>query len=194
MIITFKARGGIGIANTMSAIKTGRVTTHPIDSAIRTLRKIIPNVGVSADDSNNSLGNGGRFGVHNAKAVNGNSSMSPLILVSKVRKSVGTVGPRSVRGVSILGSTTTSSVCNSHTPKNIVLVAAGGNGSKGPSVGCGGGFQFGSPLGVPRVTSSCDFTLTVGSRLAGKKRSPVCDRGGLRRVLSCRRNGSARCV
>lgn len=155
IIINFNARGGMGLANTISAISSGALNTHPIGSMISTLRNTMTNVGFSAPDDNNALGSAGSFGVHNANAVNTNSSMSPLILVSNVRNSVGTLGPRSVRGVSMLGSTSTSSVCNSHTTNNMVLVAAGDNGGNGASVGCGGSFHFSSPLGVPRVVSSC---------------------------------------
>lgn len=51
------------------------------------------------------------------------------------------VGPSSVRDVSILGNPGTTTLCNSHTNGNIVLVAAGGNdGGSNFKVHCDNGF------------------------------------------------------
>lgn len=44
-------------------------------------------------------------------------------------------GPTSTRSVRVLGSTSTTTVCNSHTTGNIVVIAAGGN--AGNPVGIG---------------------------------------------------------
>lgn len=55
--------------------------------------------------------------------TDGGSVSGPALSVNGKLSSVGT---RSVRSVSILGNTSTTTLCNSHTNGNIVLVAAGG--------------------------------------------------------------------
>lgn len=141
IMMNFNARGGIGLAKTITAISGGALRSHPIASISRTLRKIVPKLGVSVGSGNKQLSCGPAVGVHKAKGLGAKSDTSPLILVSKTRKSVGSLGPRSVTGVSILGSTTTSTVCNSHTPFNMVLIAAGSKRTKGTAVRCSGGFE-----------------------------------------------------
>lgn len=189
MIMNFNARGGIGLANSIKLTATGRVRTHPMTGTARTLRNLMPNLRVAAGA--NRLSGGVSVGVHNGNAVNSNSDKDPLVLVSNVRNSVGAIGPRSVRGVSMLGSTTTSSVCKSHTPFNIVLIAAGGNGSNGPAVGCGGDFHFGDPIGLPRVVSSCAFTGCFGRTTHGNRSGTRFSSAIVRRVLSFRTTKNA---
>lgn len=95
--------------------------------------------------------------LHKKTAV-AKSGDTTLVVISKViHGGVTSVGSSSVRSVRILGSTTSATVCNTHTGKNIVLVRAGGNGRKGMSIGCGFGVNVGFTHGKCRClgTNSC---------------------------------------
>ncbi len=54
------------------------------------------------------------------------------------------VGPGSVRDVAILGSTSTTTVCNSRTTGNIVIIAAGENRTKDASIDCSKAISIGA--------------------------------------------------
>lgn len=113
--------------NTMSRMGTSVVRSHPITGVASTLRKTTPGIIVRRhDDGPGSHGAG--FGVHNVDAI---GSGDPLFIVSKLMTSnndFSGLGPGSVRGVSVLGSTNATTVCNSHSSGNMILIAAGGNG------------------------------------------------------------------
>lgn len=191
MMMNCNSRGGIGMANSIDVISSGMVRSHPMRGMSRTLRNIIPKLGVSMNGDNNTLSDDLDVGVHNTNAVNRNSDKDPLMLVSNVRNSVGAIGPGSVRGVSMLGSTTSSSVCNTHTSFNMVVVAAGDNGSNGAHIGCSNGMHFSSTVRVPRVISSCAFTRCFGHTGAGSKKNLMFSRTTLRHVGGCRAKGCA---
>lgn len=142
MIMNCKARGGTGLAKTMSAMSIdGALRTHPRSSISGTLRNMMPKLAVAGADK--GLGDGPAVAVHNAKALDGDTADGPLVIMSNIPvSSVSCLGARSVSGVSILGSTTSASVCNAETTFNIVLMAAGSTGgASGIAVGCAGGFS-----------------------------------------------------
>lgn len=169
IIVNFRSRGGKGLATTMTSIDTRALRSEPITGVKRTLRNVIPNLGV--DVRNNSPGGIPGLGVHNTAAFHrenssgssgGGFSMisnSPLVLVSNIRvatRSLGRLGPGSVSGVSFLGSTSTSTVCNAETAFNIVLIAAGSKAcGRGTGVSCSCGLTFSRPCRLPSVLSSC---------------------------------------
>lgn len=67
---------------------------------------------------------------------------------------LGSIVPDRIRSISMLGSTTSTTVCNSQTTGNIVLVAAGGNGRKGLAFGCSNGMNFRFTAEMPRSMAS----------------------------------------
>lgn len=138
MIINCNMRGGMGLANTMKVTSDRVLRSHPVKGVTRNLRKTVPGLGVSFTD--NGPGTTAAFGMHNTASL---GKKRTLLLISKIRaSSLSLLGPRSVRDMSMLGSTTSTSVCNTHTTFNIMLVAAGGKGGRrGIRVGCGGGFS-----------------------------------------------------
>lgn len=136
MMMKCNAVGGGSLLNTASVIDNSRLTAGSDVSMNNTLRNGVSNVGV-LDDSNfpNTRAS---VDVHNIKAFNGNST-DPLMIVSKVpmSRNFRALGPSSVRDMGILGSTSSTTVCNSHTTGNIVLVAAGGNTRNGTGMSLG---------------------------------------------------------
>lgn len=159
VIMKCNSRGGTGLANTISSIGVSRtLKSHPLLGTTSTLRKTIPKLFISGNNGTPKAD--GSFRVHKTCSLNiGGSSkackgaVGPLMLVSGIRKSVSVVGPRSVRSVGILGSTTSTTVCNTHTTKNIVLIAAGHPGNTSEfRLGCGGGFTFNGTIGLPGRT------------------------------------------
>lgn len=162
IMINCTIRGGIGLSNSMTAISAGTVRSHPMLGVKRTLRNTITGLGMSINSNRTS--SSPSCGVHNAASLGKNS---PLIIVSNIISAdsrLGHVGPISVTGVSMLGSTTSSTVCNSHTTFNIVLIAAGSNDGRGLAIGCGGGFMLHAGAHVPRVVASpCLITAAQGA-------------------------------
>lgn len=159
IMIKCNSRGGTGLAKTITSIGVSRIVNgHPLSRTTSTLRNAIPNLFIS--DSNGTPNGDGSFRVHNTCSMNvGGSSNScndtvgPLVLVSGIRKSLSVIGPRSVRAIAILGSTTSTTVCNTHTTNNMVLIAAGHPGKRASfRLGCGGGFTFTATVGLPRRT------------------------------------------
>lgn len=138
IMIKCKARGGIGLAKTMSTISTRSLTDGPIVDATRTLTNLTPNLDMLR--ASNHPKRKTAIGVHKANAFSGTKA-SPLILVSNLSNGVSSMSPGSVRDVSFLGSTTSTSVCNGHTTGKIVLVRAGGNTRNGAAVACDGSFN-----------------------------------------------------
>lgn len=135
IMINCNMRGGGLIANTAIRMGNRSVTGLGAARTLNTLRDRSPNMGVRtiSNRPNSKFG----VGVHNTNAGKG---ATPICIVSNMtNNSVGTLGPTSVRHVSILGSTTSYTVCNSDNTGNIVLVAAGRNGMKGISMSCSKG-------------------------------------------------------
>lgn len=160
IMINCKARGGMGLANSITTMGISRgVTDHSVAGMSSDLSNLIPKLMIDraanfTNKSNTSLG------MHNLNSVGGSS---PLVMISKVPSmSVGHVGVGSVRDVSILGSTTSSTICNSHTTGNIVLVAAGNNsGRTGSGIACGNSCTLSDPMRFCSCLTSCDHTLAV---------------------------------
>lgn len=136
IIMNCNIRGGGLIAN--SAVRIGNSSVRGVGAAriLNTLRDRAPNIGVRTT-SNRPNSNFG-VSVHNTNAGNG---ATPLCVVSNMTNSVGGLGPTSVRHVSMLGSTTSYTVCNSTTTGNIVLMAAGRNGRNGVRMSCSTGMN-----------------------------------------------------
>lgn len=119
-------RGGTDLANSMTIIGVGRITSVPANGIVSNLRNQMTNVGMAASNGPNKKG--ASAGLHNVAAVGGSS---PLCIVSNVRARSGitsVVSSGSIRSVRILGSTTSTTVCNTRTTGNIVVVAAGHTG------------------------------------------------------------------
>lgn len=142
------AFGGSTCTNSTTDIGGRGVTSIPSISFRSLLRKGTANMRFAS--TSNRPNSSTSLDVHNVNSFG--TSGSPLCIVSKIpiaSNSVGSVdssnnlstvsaiGASSVRGVAVVGSTTTTSLCNSHTTGNIILVAAGGNGANGTSVDLG---------------------------------------------------------
>lgn len=179
MIMNCNARGGIGLANSMSSMSDGTLRDHPVRGMRDKLRNVVPNIAVdNAGNTPNVSSND--VGMHNIKAL---GSSSPCVLVSNMRSNaVDDLSPGSVRDVSMLGSTTSTTVCNSGTTGNIVLVAAGHNGDNGPRISCGNCIDVRGPADLISHLSSCRCTRVLGSTLR--------DRNGTGGFASRRRVGT----
>lgn len=151
IIIKCTARGGIGLANSITSISSGSVRSVPMTGATALLRNHLPNL-MLARGNTRTNGSGPRVEVHNVNAFNGGG---PVMLVSNIRNDlsrVSRVPSTSVSGVSMLGSTTSTTVCNMHTTGNIVLVAAG---QKRTSDEIGMSCSKDCALRAPNVIPSC---------------------------------------
>lgn len=95
------------------------------------------------------------------------------------RSTVTNLGPTSVRDVAMLGSTTTATVCNTHTTGNIVIVAAGGNGTNGPRVAFSAGLSCSPGFSVSHL-GLLDSRRGMGLRLSLLEDGCACHRGGKR--------------
>lgn len=125
IIVNCNARHGNSIADSMTDIGTSGFMGKTIGSIKRLVRKGMTNLTVAGPG--NSPAKDARVHLHNAGAVN-KTGATPLMLVSKVPKRLNAITPRSIRDISILGSNSTTTVCNAHNAGNIVLVAAGRTG------------------------------------------------------------------
>lgn len=132
MIMNCNARGGMGLANTVTAVSSSGLIGHADTGMAGVLTNRVPNIAIVRGDNRPNTSNN-LLHIHNLKAVNGTDT---VIIVSNIRSAVDDISPGSVRGVSVLGSTTTSTVCNIHTTGNIVLVAAGGNSHNHTVISC----------------------------------------------------------
>lgn len=129
-IITFNARGGRDIVNTVSAIGITRLGA-PSDGLAGTLTKHVTKM-VSCREANRPKISSTSFFIHNIAAFK--CGGSPLVLVSNVRlasASLTHLRPSSVTDFSVVGSTATATLCNTHNTGNIVLIGAGRNRGKG---------------------------------------------------------------
>lgn len=122
IIVNCNAIGGDRLANTITSISNGRLRTGITHDTSTTLRKEITNIAISTTGNRPKRNLG--VGIHNVDSLD---TADPLCIVSNICNSVGVISPTSVRSVRILGSTSTTTVCNSHTTGNIMLIAAGNN-------------------------------------------------------------------
>lgn len=122
MIVNCKDIGHGSMAATMSAISAGSLSRHPVMSTTRTLRNGTTNISIVRPDNRPNK----NVDVHMHNAASFGNDGSPLCMISNIPISgVGFLSPGSVRDLSVLGSTSSTTVCNSHTTGNIMLVAAG---------------------------------------------------------------------
>lgn len=157
IIVNCNSTGTGSLATPVSIIGRGRLVGIPASSPVTTLRKGMPNIGVVGSKAPNR--NPG-IAVHNVNSFN---SASPLCMISKVFCSgVGFLGGSSVRSVAVLGSTSTSTVCNMHTTGNIMVVAAGGKDhGRSTGVACGNCMNVRGTAGLLRVYGSRRCTAVV---------------------------------
>lgn len=170
IMINCNARGGIGLANTMKGISVGSVKSQPVAGTNGTLRNAISKMctlrGSNRPKTSNTI-----VGVHNINALGGDS---PLILVSNFPKDVSSISTSSVDSVSMLGSTTSTSVCNGHTTGNMILMAAGGKTLKGIGLSCGNCFNVRRTASLPDILGSCSCTALCGRTYHGSNRRRGC--------------------
>lgn len=69
---------------------------------------------------------------------------------------VSGLGPSSVRDVGVLGNSSTTTLCNSRTTGNIVLVAAGGKGTKLRHIAFSSGLAMDRTVDAPRFRGACN--------------------------------------
>lgn len=133
------ARHGTSLANSITVTGASSLTRGPSAGTLGSLRKGLPNMFVAAS---NDPKKGTSVRVHKLASLG--TRPGPLVMLSKLTKSCGlhSVGPTGVRSVRILGSTTSTDVCNSETTNNIVVVRAGGNGGNRSGVDCRNHMRF----------------------------------------------------
>lgn len=152
IIVNCNAMGEHSLANSITSIAKRGLTTGPITGITRTLRKRLPNMDIAS--RSNHPNTNVSVHVHNNNSVA--RSGSPLFVMSNIRiDNVSSVPTSGVRDVSILGSTTSATVCNTHNTGNMVLIAAGKNGSNQISIGCGVCCRVGRGPGLLRAVSPC---------------------------------------
>lgn len=165
-VITFKGRGGRDMVSSVRAMRIGSLEI-PSDGLAATLSKHVTKI-VSCRADNRPKRSGTRFFVHNMASFN-TKGMSPLVLVSGIRMSSGSLSqlrPSSVRDFSVLGSTATATLCNTHNTGNMVLIAAGRKGRKGVGISFHMRGSFSSPAGGVRVTSPVACVQLTGRTMA----------------------------
>lgn len=123
VMMTCTATGGCDFAKTTSAVGTNRVRGLRASDMSHMLRNAMSNMRTDTTDNRPKAST--RVHVHNVNSVG--TSDTPLCIISNIPFSndIGSVGPSSVSSVAILGSTTSTTLCNSHNTGNIVVVAAG---------------------------------------------------------------------
>lgn len=119
---------------------------HSVDKGGRPLC-IVSNMPVLGDDGRRTSAT-----VNNATSTNGHSNNS----------NVSGLGPSSVRDVDVLGKTSTTTLCNSRTTGNIVLVAAGGNGTNVRGVAFSSGLAMSRTVYLPRFRGGCTVSPRTG--------------------------------
>lgn len=184
IMINCNARGTGSIAKSVKIVAPSRVSSLPISGLNTTLTKRVPNLDV--DNNSDHPNRKTAVSVHRSFSCSGsNNDAGPVIVVSSIvrvstgdnlpaLRAFGTLSPSRVRDVSILHSTDTT-VCNSHTSRNTVVMGAGQNGSKTPGVGCSNGFKFGSTIKRPGAlgkTTCKHFTGSFGLTGGGVDVSP----------------------
>lgn len=180
IIMNCNARGGTALANSMSSVNDSRLDGVTTAGVAGTLTNGATNMVTGAHANRPNTSSTGVL-VHNGNAVN---SASPLVMMSNITShSFNHLGPSSVRDVSMLGSTSTT-VCNTHTTGNIVLIAAGHNGTNGIRIGCSNAMSFSRPAHVPGVLGTCRCTACAGRFSGGQNTTLACPRRTLRGVGS----------
>lgn len=169
IIINCTTRGGIGLAKSMTDLGfASRGLDHPIAAVTTSLSNVTTNIGIVGADDRPGTRNSSVL-VHNINAV---GSTNPLVLISKVRVDLGRIGPGSITSVSVLGSTTSYTVCNGEKTGKMVLIAAGHNSSKGVGIACSNGFSCRAPTGLVHRMASCTSCVRfIGRNCLGAGRT-----------------------
>lgn len=139
MIMKCNAVHGGSLANSMMRVGPSGVTSRgpaSIRSILHNAPKLRVNCSTSTGNDSTSVL------LHKRGSLN--AGTDPVVMLSNVTfcNRLSRVGPSSVTRVSILGSTSSTTVCNTGTTTNIVVVAAGGNGRNGPIVGMNTGLSI----------------------------------------------------
>lgn len=188
IMINCNARGGTSLANSMTVIGTRRVGGMSGSGVSAVLRNGMTNIRVASSNRPNTSPD---MHVHNVNSFN---DATPLCIVSNipVNAAVHSFSPGSVRAVRVLGSTSTNTVCNSHTTGNIIVVAAGGNGGSRPlGIGCSNCFNISRvPNSMCSIvgTSRCDGCL---NRTYSGSGAPLPNNCGVNRSNGCRFRSTA---
>lgn len=156
------ARGGMGLAKSMTSIDASRVGSHMRAGMLSTIRNAIPKIAIVSHPKRAP-----DVGFHKH---NGLKASSPLCMVSNTVTSTAFfsgLSPGDVRSVSFLGSTTSSTVCNSHTTCNMILIAAGRKGDSGVGISCDNCMNLDGPACGPRCIGSARCTRLCGRTLCG---------------------------
>lgn len=165
MIMTFNARGGRDVIDSVRAM--GPTTLGmPSDGLAATLTKHVSNL-VTCRHDNRPKRSGTSFFVHNIAAFN--CGGSPLVLVSNVRAASARLThlrPSSVTTFSVLGSTATATLCNTHNTGNIVRMRAGRNGRKPTGIDLHMRGSFSSGASGVRLTSPVACVRVTGRTMA----------------------------
>lgn len=176
IIMTCKRRGGMSIAKSVSTINGQRLGRNPASDIAGDLAKHVPKLMAHRADKHPNRSTT-TLCVHNHTAI---GSTSPLVVMSNVRHSFSRVSPSRVRDVSMLGSTSTATICNMHKTGKIVLIAAGHNGSNGTGISFSNRFNVARVGHVAGVIGTRRCTALVGRNLIGRKRTPGCARRSVR--------------
>lgn len=178
IIVKCKARQGDSLANSMAGIDDGSFGVKLIDSPRRLVGKGVSNIRVVSGD--NSPATKDAVHIHNNTSLG--TDGSPLVILSNIplrRNNVDKgskgfldlVGPGSVRDVAVLGSTSSATVCNSHTSGKMVLVAAGGKASSGLRVAFDAAGSVRAHAGLTSVLDCSRFIGAVQARKASTRRT-----------------------
>lgn len=136
------------------------------------------NIRVAGDSSN--LKNSTGMSVHNTHSTFTDNGGRPLCIVSNIpvlgvaarsataivknrgskigrssNSNISGLGPSSVRDVDVLGNTSTTTLCNSRTTGNIVLVAAGSKGTNVSEIAFSSGLAMSRTIDLPRFRGGC---------------------------------------
>lgn len=143
IMVNCNARHGSSLAKNLMSMSRGGLGVVGDDGLVSHLTKRVPNLDMAA----NSTGPKTSRALHMHNRGSLDTSGTPLVMLSNVPcgNSLDSVSPGVVRDLDILGSTSTTTVCNSHNSGNIVLVRSGGNGGNTPRIACGKRFEVSRP-------------------------------------------------
>lgn len=160
IIMNCAGRHGRAVVNSITAVAAGSLARDPATGVGGTLTKHLPNLVMGRCTNNRPNISRDRLFVHNGTACNGRDT---VIVISKVRHSVDCLTPSRVRAFAVLGSTSTATTCNVHNTGNMVIVAAGHNGTtRGTAIGLGTSVNVGRPVNFPRCLNSTSCTALCG--------------------------------
>lgn len=159
--IPCNATGGSAFAKSTDCVTTNAVRGTRIDDMSGTLRKAMTNL--RSFSSDNRPKSSTAVLVHKINSMG--TSAGPLCIISNIpcSNTLSSVTSSSVTSVAMLGSTTSTTLCNSHTTGNMVVVAAGRKG--------------GSDTPAIRLSTGCNFsdhTQTSCSRLGAGRCCRLC--------------------